>query len=156
MVYDNGGDGGGDFPWPWSIRLMPLRIDELLGKKVRVVLPEGFITQEYQPERVTIYITDNQSIYDIHLEPPLKQNLMDVAEKLKVSGPGDDPVPFPHSPLSKANGPTLIHELLGRIVRIIHKEDKITEERLPGRVNIYITEDHRISNIEIEQNNITE
>lgn len=108
------------------------------------------------PEQVTIYITENQCIYDIHIEPPLKQNLIDIAEQLKASGPGDDPVPFPYSPLSKANGPTLIHELLGRIVRIIHKEDKITEELLPGRVNIYITEDQHIGNIEIEPNNITE
>jgi len=156
MVNGNGGDGGGDFPWPWSIRLTPFLIEELIGKKVRIVFPGNVVTQEYKPERVTIYITENQRIFEIHIEPPQKQSLMAILEKFKENGLGNDPVPFPYSSLLWGNNPILIRELLGRIVRIIHKEDKITEECLPGRVNIYITEDQRISDIKIEPNNIVE
>ena len=49
-------------PWPFSVKIMPTMVEELLGRKVRIVYPEDRITEEYQPGRITIYITEKQLI----------------------------------------------------------------------------------------------
>lgn len=66
MPNTTGGDGR---PWPWSVSDMPTSIKELVGRKVRVVRPGDVITQEYQPGRVTIHITEEHRIGDIKIEP---------------------------------------------------------------------------------------
>ncbi len=55
-------------PWPLSVKIMPTMIEELLGRKVRIVYPEDRITEEYQPGRITIYITEEHLISDIKSE----------------------------------------------------------------------------------------
>lgn len=61
-----GGDGR---PWPWSVKDMPFTIQDLIGRKVRVVQSGDVVTQDYQPGRVTIYVTAEHRIGDIKIEP---------------------------------------------------------------------------------------
>ena len=42
-------------------------IEQLLGRKFRIVYPGDCITKEYQPGRVTIYITEGHFINNIVL-----------------------------------------------------------------------------------------
>ncbi len=62
--------------WPWSVKNMPIFINDLIGKKVRIIYPEDKITEEYESGRVTIHITENHCIDDIKIETYINQNLM--------------------------------------------------------------------------------
>ncbi len=63
----------------------------------------------------------------------------------------DGPIsPWPTLTFSKESEPVLIKQLLGRKVRIVYPEDKITQEYQSGRVTIYINKEHLIDNIPIE------
>lgn len=58
----SGGGGGGDFPWPWSVK-------ELMGRKVQIVHPGDKVMQKDQPGIVTIYVTEDDRISNIKIEP---------------------------------------------------------------------------------------
>lgn len=137
--------------WPWSVKSMPILINDLIAKKVRIIYPEDKITEEYESGRVTIHIAEDHRIYDIKIEPYINQNLMSLGEKVIGDGPGDGPIlPWPTLKLSNESGLILIKQLLGRKVRIVYPEDKITEEYQSGRVTIFINKEHLIDNIHIE------
>ncbi|MEQ1096033.1 hypothetical protein [Acinetobacter johnsonii] len=134
-------------PWPFSVKIMPTLIEELLGRKVRIVYLEDSITEEHQPGCITIYITEDHLIYDIEIESNVVQNSI----KIGLNGLGDNPIiPWPTLSLLLKNDLVLIKQLLGRKVRIVYPEDRITEEYQPGRITIYITEEHLISDIKSE------
>lgn len=133
-------------PWPFSVKIMPTIIEELLERKVRIVYLDH-ITEEYQPGRVTIYITEDHLINDIEIESNVVQNPI----KMRIHGPI---VPWPT--LLLKNEVVLIKQLLGRKIRIVYPNDSITEEYQSGRVTIYITENHLINDIKIESDTLTE
>lgn len=133
--------------WPWSVKNMPIFINDLIGKKVRIIYPEDKITEEYESGRVTIHITENHCIDDIKIEPYINQKLMSSGGKVMSDGPIS---PWSTLTFSKESEPVLIKQLLGRKVRIVYPEDKITQEYQSGRVTIYINKEHLIDNIHIE------
>ena len=55
-------------PWPWSVKTIPNSIKDLIGRKVRIVSSGDAVTMEYQPGRVTIYVTEDKRINDIQIE----------------------------------------------------------------------------------------
>ncbi|WP_447789403.1 I78 family peptidase inhibitor [Pseudomonas farris] len=81
MSGSGGGDGGGDFQWPWGdlrpvpfpLTSVPVMIKELIGRKCRVLSKGDMVTQEIEPGRVNIFLGDNGRIVDIYLEPDLAE-----------------------------------------------------------------------------------
>ena len=53
-------------------------------------------------------------------------------------------------PWSTEDIPVLVRELVGRRIRIAKVGDAVTQEYQPGRVTIYVNEQHRIGHIQIE------
>lgn len=76
----SGGDGGGDVVWPWSKDTRPvpfpllgtsLLINELKGRKCRVIAFGDKVIQDCDPGRVTIFLTKEAKIEKIYMEPDL-------------------------------------------------------------------------------------
>jgi hypothetical protein len=76
--YYMSGPGDDTHPWPFSDRPVPFplssaptTIKELVGRKCRVVRRGDLVTQEVEPGRVTIALSDNGRIEDVYFEPDL-------------------------------------------------------------------------------------
>lgn len=78
----NGGDGGGDVPWPWSKDIRPVPfpllgtpvfINDLKGKICRVIAFGDKPNADRKPGRVTIFLNKDGRIEQIYLEPDLPE-----------------------------------------------------------------------------------
>jgi|LNAP01.1.fsa_nt_gb hypothetical protein len=82
----SGGDnGGGSHPWPWAFHMKgddytpwpmsksgaPTAIEDLIGRKVRVVRRDGKEPQGYEPGRVSFLVNDEGRILNVFFERDL-------------------------------------------------------------------------------------
>lgn len=79
MGGNSGGDGGGDVPWPWDYRPVPfplsnapISIKDLIGRACRVVRQGDVVTQEIEPGRVTIFLSESGRIEEVYCDPELQ------------------------------------------------------------------------------------
>lgn len=78
MGGSSGGDGGGDVPWPFDYRPVPfplsnapMSLKDLIGRKCRVVRRGEAVTQEIEPGRVTVLLSDSGRVEEIYCDPDL-------------------------------------------------------------------------------------
>ncbi|MDF9893407.1 UNVERIFIED_ORG: hypothetical protein OKW25_002554 [Pseudomonas vranovensis] len=83
MGRTGGGSGGGDVPWPfdklsgdytpWPISraLGSKVVNELVGKKCRIVKAGDSVNPKVEPGRITIFLDDDDRIKEIYREDPL-------------------------------------------------------------------------------------
>jgi len=82
MGDNSGGDGGGDIVWPWSkdtrpvpfpLLGTPVLIKDLKGRKCRIITFGNKVPQDRDPGRVTIFLSEENRIEQIYLEPDLPE-----------------------------------------------------------------------------------